>query len=130
GPGQAGWPLRDFAWADLDTDRDAAHLPVVELEAGRDPVALVELHPDAAGHELRPHPLRGFEHRGALVVLPVDRHDHDLVRGQPRWQHEPLVITVDHDDRADEPGGQAPRRRPAVLELVTLVEALDVEGLG
>src|SRR5262245_16180439 len=38
--GQDDRALLDVARADLDAKRDAAHLPVVELEAGRDPGAL------------------------------------------------------------------------------------------
>src|SRR6266540_1675002 len=65
-----------------------------------------------------------------LGVAPVDRHHDDLERGEAGRHDQPLVIAVHHDDRADESGGEPPRRRPAVLQLVTLIEILDVEGLG
>ena len=38
-------------------------------------------------------------------------------RGDARRQHEPVVVAMRHDERADHPRGHSPARRPRVFEL-------------
>jgi hypothetical protein len=118
----------DVARPDLDAQRDAAELPVVELEARRHALAVVHLHAHARAAEGGGHAIHRRPHRRGLGRAPRDRHQDDLVRGQARRQDQALVVAVGHRDRADHARGQAPARGPAVLELVDPVEVADLEG--
>ena len=66
------------------------------------------------------------EHARLLVVAAEDGHDHDVLRGELRRQHEAVVVGVGHQQRADQPRRHAPARRPSVLVAAVAVEELDV----
>jgi hypothetical protein len=56
----------------------------------------------------------------------------NLNGGHSRRQHQPLVISVNHDHCADGPGGQAPAVLPGELALARFLRVLkaDVEHFG
>ena len=58
-----------------------------------------------------------IEHRCLFFVGLENRNNHDLIRRQLRRQHQPLIVAVHHDDRADEARRKPPRSRPAMLQL-------------
>ena len=72
--------------------------------------------------------LRPRQHRLA-PVLAADRHDDDLIGRQRRRQHQAAVVAVRHDDAADEPRRDAPRRAPHVLHRLVARLERDVERL-
>ena len=120
--------LLDVLRPDLEAQRHAAQFPLRELPARRVGVAVVEHHAHAGRGERVADLLRVRQH-GLLPVAARDRHDHHLVRGDPRRQHEPGLVAVRHDHAADEPRRHAPRRPVDVLErLVARLEA-DLERL-
>ena len=45
-------------------------------------------------------------------------------------QHQAVVVAVDHDDRTDHPGGNAPRGLEGCLQLVVPAGEGDVKQLG
>ena len=65
-----------------------------------------------------------------MLGILADGHDDHLDGGQPRRQHEAVVVGVNHDEGAHEAGGHAPARGPYILGLVLLVEESHVETLG
>ena len=98
--------LLDILGPDLNSERHPAHLPLGELPA-RPLVAFVEHHAHAGRLE-RVSNLFGAGQDGLAPVVPADRHDDDLIRSDARRQDQAAVIAVDHDDRANEPGRDAP----------------------
>ena len=58
---------------------------------------------------------------GSLVVVAIDRQDHDVRRRQLRRQHQAVVVAVRHDQPADEPRRDAPGRRPGDTSCAILV---------
>ncbi len=125
-PGEHHLPVRHVARPDLDAQRDAAHLPIVELPPGGEPLADVQLDTDRV-FQPGVKVTRRLQHRRALLVLAPDRHDDHLDRREARRQHEALVIAVRHHDRADHARAQSPGCRPHELLRVVLVEEFDVE---
>lgn len=51
----------------------------------------------------------GLGDRLAGVFFGGDGNDDDLLRGDAGWKDEAVVVGVDHDEGADEAGGNAPR---------------------
>ena len=116
--------------ADLQPDGDAlldpgpgllaaAHVPVVDLDA------------DAASRVLdAPQILRQLpavrHDRLGIIRLEGDGQDHHVNRGQPWWQHQPIVIGMRHDEATDETGRDAPGRRPAMHAFPLIAEVDDV----
>ena len=76
-----------------------------------------------------PDRLRLRQH-GLPPVAAGNRHDHHLDGRDARRQHEARVVAVGHDQPADQPRRDAPRRRPHVLQRLVAALELDVEGLG
>ena len=76
----------DVARTELDPHRDALELPLRELVAGPMLIAVIEADPDALLRQVGAQPVRDRQHRGALVVGSVDRHDRDLDRRDRRRQ--------------------------------------------
>ena len=101
--------LLDVLRADLEPQRHAAHLPLVELPAGRLRIAIVEHHADAGARRAR-RESPGRRQHGLLPVATRNRDDHDLLRRDLRRQDEAAVVAVRHDDAADQARGHAPRR--------------------
>ncbi len=90
--------------ADLHTDREAAHLLIRKLVARR-AVGVIKLHADLRLLKRLGNAAGRFEH--ALRLL-ADRNHDDLRRRHLRRKNEPVVVTVDHDDRTDHPGRHSP----------------------
>ena len=122
--------------SELDAERDALELPVVELPRGSVALAGVDVGADAGL-------LEGGEELVNLLhvrVLLLGRHlggetdgDEDgLDLGDTGREDETLVVTVDHDHDTDDTGGQTPRVLPDmdVLALLGGVLDSDVEHLG
>ena len=59
-----------------------------------------------------------------------NRHDHNLDRCDARRQDKAVVIAMDHDDRPDRAGRQAPGCLVDIGQLIVFVRELDTEGLG
>src|SRR5439155_10930642 len=95
---------------ELDPERNALQLPLVELEAGPALLALVEANAQAGGAELRRQPLA--RHADAFAR---DGHDDDLMRRDRGWEAQARIVPMGHDQRAHEPRARAPRRRVDVL---------------
>ena len=98
--------------ADLHPDRDPLELPVHAPAPEAGSGAVVEPDPVPVGAQVvhegigrRPHP----------VFLFDQEHD-DLGGGERRWQAEPEIVAVPHDEGADETGRHTPRGLPDVLE--------------
>ena len=72
-------------------------------------------------------PIDRRKHRAAFVIRLVDRHADDLHRRKLRRQHQPVVIAVRHDERADEPRRSTPRGRPAELFTVVRSRVFDLK---
>ena len=123
--------LLDVARADLEPERHAPQLPLVELPAGR-LVGPVDLDADAGAERASSAPTRPRRDTASLVLRlrARDRDDHHLDRRDPRRQDQAGVVAVDHDERADHAGRDAPARRPDVLALAVHVLEGDVERLG
>ena len=105
---------REVAGAELDAERHALQLPLVELEPGPVLGPVVDPDTDARRPQLVGQGRGGPEHPGALV-LAEDRHDHDLLRRDARRQPQPAVVAVRHHHAADQAGGGAPGRRVRML---------------
>ena len=112
------------------THRNALEFVFGELEARTHVVAVVDLHADAFGLELRGNGLEARADLGQLVVALVDGNHHHLNRRQFRRQHQTVVVRMRHDKRAHQTGRNAPRGSPHVFELALLVDVLHVERLG
>jgi hypothetical protein len=67
---------------------------------------------------------------GGFVVAAEDRHDHDLMRRDARWEPQPLVIPMRHHDAADEPRRRAPRGGVRVLLTAVAAGVADAERAG
>src|SRR5207244_11302385 len=92
--------------------------PIVDLPAGA-----------SVSPALR-EPLRLAQHPTPLVVVPEDRDDDHLDRGDAGRQPQPLRVAVGHDQSADEPGGCAPGRRFREVLLAVTTEVLPAVSLG
>ena len=67
-------------------------------------------HRRSAARAAPPRPCGSTRARVALLVVRAeDREDHDVLRREPRRQHEAVVVGVRHEQRAD----QARRTRPS-----------------
>ena len=98
-------------------------------------VAVVELHADLFAREfarfqLLFDPFAIFADLGTVVVAAVDRQDDDVLGGQTRRQDEAVVVAVRHEKGADQPRGNAPRRRPSIGFAARLVLEFDFLGSG
>src|SRR6202034_4166248 len=58
----------DVLWPEFETQRDAAHLPIVEFEPRAHAFALIHFHADAGVDELAAQRMGVLHHRGALLV--------------------------------------------------------------
>ena len=116
----------DVLRADLDAQRHALHLPVGKLPAGA-VVAEVTLRAQAGGLQARDELLGLLGHTG--LVRRDGQHD-DLDRRDVRRQHETAVVTVGHDQTADDARGHTPRGLVRIGLLVVLVGIGDVERAG
>ncbi len=101
---------------DLEPQRYAAGFPFVVLRPRLDPFPRVEVDADAGSHKLLPDAIGGLEHAPPLVAALVDRHDHDLVLREARGRDQPEIVSVRHDERADQSGRDAPGGVPHVVE--------------
>ena len=127
--GEGDAALLHIPGTDLHPDGHAAHLPVVELEAGADVIAIVHLNPDAGLLELQEDAIGAVHHFALLGIVLEDGHDHGLGGGQAGRQDQSLVVAVDHDHGADDAARDGPGGGLAVLQRVALIEILDIERL-
>ena len=81
--------------ADLHADRDAAELGVGELVPRPEIVAIVDLDAEAGVSPALREPLRLAQHPTPLVVVPEDRDDDHLDRGDAGRQPQPLRVAVE-----------------------------------
>ncbi len=79
-PRQDDAALGHILGADFDTQRHAAHLPIVELEAGAGSFAFIGAHANAGGGQRVARFAGGVEDLGLFLVRFIDGDDHDL-----RW---------------------------------------------
>src|SRR5439155_11644812 len=84
---------REVAAADLDADRHALQLPLVELEAGPVLGPIVDTDANTRCPQLVGDGSGGLEHFSALV-LAEDRHDDNLLRRDARRAPPPTAIPV------------------------------------
>ena len=117
----------EVARAELDAQRHAAHVPLVELEARRLALALVELDAQAGLLARREQVARSRIEHGRAVAAH-DRHDHDLDRRHLRRNAQAAIVAVHHDQRAEHAPRHPPRRRPG--ELLRLVLGLERDVVG
>ncbi len=92
--------------------------------------ALIESDADAGFDQLGLQFARGIEDGGLFFIGFEDGDNDDLIRSKLRRQDQPLIVAVDHDDRANDARREPPRSRPAMLQLAVLIEVLDLESLG
>ena len=116
----------DVSGSDLHPKGDASHLAVGKLPA-RALVAVVHLDSEALLQKLCLK-LCGLLQDALLLLLYRD--DDHLGRCDPGGQTQAVVVSVHHDDGADDTGGYAPGGLVYVLQLVVLIAVLDVEGFG
>src|SRR5690606_2793306 len=119
--------LRHVTRTDLDPERHALALPLVELRARRHPLPRIEVHTHAVVPERLLRVLRLLENERPFLVPPIDRDDHDLVRREAGRDDQAGVVPVRHDQAADQPGRDAPRRVPRVLLGARLALELEIE---
>src|SRR5271156_4317326 len=117
----------DVFGAEFQAQRDAAHFPIVEFEAGAGAFALVELDADSGVHQFLAQPVRAFQDTGFFFVRLKNRDDYQLDGRQARRENQSLVITMHHDDGANEAGGEAPGSGPAVLQHAAFIEVANFE---
>src|SRR5690606_22799883 len=117
-------------WTDLDAQRHALLLPLVELAARTDALPVVDLDAHTGSNERTLNVSDGRHHAGPGigVVGAVDRQYYYLVRRQLRRHDQPLVVAVPHDQRADEARAEAPRGGLRERLLVVLIVEADVES--
>src|SRR5262249_11532918 len=65
-----------------------------------------------------------------LVVLATDGNDYHMNWSQSRWNDQPLIITMRHDEAADQPRRNAPARCPGILQLALAALELHAKSLG
>ena len=118
--------LCDISRSYLDAQRHASHLAVRELEA-RALLRIIDRDADTRCLERRLYLMRLVEH--ALLLL-LDGHDGHLRRRYERRELQPRVVSVHHDDGADDPRRKSPRGLMDVFELVVPVGELDIESSG
>ena len=84
--------------------------------------AALEFHEDAVGN---------FHHFDFFVLLLEDGNDDDLNGRKAGRQNETLIVTVHHDDGADDTAGEiAQEVVSAILQRIVFVEELDLKRLG
>src|SRR5260370_15503103 len=120
----------DVLGTEFHAQGNSAHLPIVEFPAGTLAFAFIESDTDVGFDKFGLQFARGIDNRRFFFVGLEDGHDDDLIRRKLLWQYQPLIVAVDHDDRANAAPGEPPRCRPAMLQLAVLVEIFDLEGLG
>ena len=98
----------DVARAELDPHGHAAQFPVDDAPPDGHVGVRVQLGADAGSREV------ADQAGGRLAdALACSRHEHDdLHRRDARRQPQAVVVAVDHDRRAQQPGRRAPRRLP------------------
>ena len=101
----------ELAGADLDAHGHALELPVHDPAAERRVGAAVELGPQPGSRQL------GGDGGGLVAgtVLVAHHEHHDLHRGEQRWEPQPGVVAVGHDQSAHEPRRRPPRGLPDVV---------------
>ena len=114
----------DILGADLHADRNAAHLLLGEFPA-RALVGIVHLHAEAAETVAQ-----GVGHFQNALLLLLNGDDHDLHGRHSGRKHQTGVVSMYHDDRADQTGGHAPGGLINIFQLVVLIRKLNAEGLG
>ena len=115
--------LSDIARTNLQTKRNALHLVLGKLPT-RGIVAQVDLGTDARCFDL-------LVQLGCLLLdaflVSRNRNNNQLGRSDTRRQNQTLVITVRHDDRADDTGRNAPGGLIHILQGVVLIGVLHAE---
>src|ERR1700729_732211 len=115
----------DVARTDLDTNRNAAQVPLAILPT-RLRVARVDANPEARGIQTLGE--IGASLDRALVAGPHDRYQDGLDRRHLRRNSQPAVVAVDHDQATEHPPRNSPRSRVGVLDGAVGVRELDVVG--
>lgn len=113
----------EIARADLDPERNTPEFPVVELGARRETVSVVHRDTEPTAPERRGD-LGDRAVEAGRVLIPADRDDDHLVGSHRRREHQSLGVTVRHNERADEPGADAPTRHLDKTGGARLVEIL------
>ncbi len=102
---------------------------MVELGTGRDAFAIIDHHSERAAPERR----RDLGNRAVDpvgVFVTTNRDNHHLIGSDRRREHQPLGITVRHDERTDEPGADTPARHLDEAGGARLVEVLHARHPG
>src|SRR5919198_1177772 len=120
-------PGSEVAAADLDTERHALELPLVELEPGPVLGAIVDTDANARCAQLVCDGSAGAHHVGPILVAE-DRHDDHLLRRDPRWKPQPAVVAVRHHDAADQSRAGSPRGRVRILLAAVAGRVAGVRG--
>ena len=111
--------------ADLQAKGNALHFIFGEFPAGG-VVGIVHLDTDNFGQSL--FQLSGlFQYAGRMLG---NRDNNRLNRSDCRGKHQPVVVSMGHDDRPDDTGGHAPGGLVRVLQGVVPPSKCNVERLG
>ena len=127
--GESDGFLFNILGADLHADRNPAHFPIVEFEAGTDVVAVIHLDANARGFEFLVYTVSDCHYFHLFIFLFENGNDDGLNGREARRQHQPLIVAVSHDDRADHASGQAPRCGFTKLQCVILIQVLNLKSL-
>ena len=92
----------------LDAKRNAPLFPVIEFPARTVLVAVIHFESDTSRLEPKREFADGFHDALALFRLSEYRYDDNLRRCKARWNDDPVIIAVRHDQRADHACGKAP----------------------
>ena len=120
--------LGEILGTDLEAEGNTLHLPLVELEASRVALTVVEVGANTGG-------LEGLGQLVDLVddvlavlvrglVVETDGNKDSLDVGNARWDNETLVVTVHENHDTDRTSGETPAVLPNV-NLVSLLAILD-----
>ena len=108
--GSYTYKLYDYLRADLLVEGDTLRIFSVHLQTS----GIAQLR-------------RRFQNAGLVLG---HRQDHHLHRCDLGGQHQTVVVTVGHDDAADETGGYAPGGLVGVGTLIVFIGKGDVKSLG
>ena len=111
--------------ADFDTNRNAAHLLLGELESGR-LLGIVNLNANILGKTVTKR-ISSIEN---AFLLLLNRDDNGLHRSHKRRKNKAGVVAVNHDDGTDHTGRHAPAGLVRIYKFIFLIGILDAERSG
>ena len=115
----------DILGADLQAKGYALHLILGELPAG---AVLGKIY--VCTEVLFEALTQGGSGLGNALLMLGDGDDHDLDRSDSGGQHQAVIITVGHNNGADDAGRHTPAGLVRILQGIVAVGELDIKGTG